>query len=76
VQLVHVPARHAGSQPYLAGLALAIVAAVSERDGDAEGGAAARAEAARAFPEHPLHTAARPVPPIFEESPPGETDAR
>ncbi|MCA9297053.1 MAG: hypothetical protein KC983_11060, partial [Phycisphaerales bacterium] len=57
VQLIHVPARHATTQPYLAGLALDWAAAALETLGDADGAARLRAELDRKYPGHPVRPA-------------------
>ena len=61
LNLVHLPARFARSQPYLAGLALAWAAEASEARGDDATAAVFRAELARRLPNHPLHTVADPI---------------
>jgi hypothetical protein len=57
VQLIHVPARHATMQPYLAGLALDWAATALETLGDADGAARLRAELDRGYPGHPVRPA-------------------
>jgi hypothetical protein len=54
VNLLHLPARFARTQPYLAGLALERAAGALERLGQAEPAASLRAELAAAFPGHPI----------------------
>jgi len=54
VQLIHVPARHGGTQPFLSGLALHLAADELEQLGDGEGAARLRAELERAYPAHPV----------------------
>ncbi len=57
VSLLHLPARFGRDQPYLAGLALAHVAAALEESGDAEAASSLRLELVRRFPNHPVHQA-------------------
>lgn len=57
VQLAHVPARFERRQPFLAGVALELLAQGLESHGDAAAAASVRAEAARRLPHHPLHGA-------------------
>ena len=57
VGLLHLPARFGLDQPYLAGLALAHVAAALEESGDAEAASSLRLELVRRFPNHPVHQA-------------------
>ncbi|MCP3905435.1 MAG: hypothetical protein GY715_17560 [Planctomycetes bacterium] len=61
VELSHLPARFAGQLPYLAGLAVAWVEAVSRADGDTLTVAAMQQELARRFPNHPVRTATAPI---------------
>jgi hypothetical protein len=72
VSLLHLPARFASTQPYLAALALAEAAAALERDGDADAAATLRAQLAQAHPDHarlnskgsdPFFTPAHPAAP-------------
>jgi len=58
VSLLHLPARFGRDRPYLAGLALARVAAAMEEAGEAEAAARLRLELTRRFPNHPVHRAA------------------
>jgi len=51
--MVHVPARFARSQPYLAGVALAEMSLERMREGDGDVAAALRAELERLEPHHP-----------------------
>lgn len=69
-QLVHVPARLADEQPYLAGLALAEAAAAADRRGDAPGAENLRTYFAERFPEHPA-TGWRPIPTAARTEPNG-----
>ncbi len=77
VSLMHLPARFERRQPYLAGLALAYVAAALEQTGDVGAADTIRAQVARSFPLHPLLAAGvqRIRPPQFAErpSPPKES---
>ncbi len=61
VNLIHLPARYARSQPYLAGLALATAAQAHRERGDAAAAATLHAEIERLFPNHPLLKLAEPV---------------
>jgi hypothetical protein len=56
VNLIHVPARFASTQPYLAGLALAWVAEAARQDGETETATLMLAELARRFPNHPVRS--------------------
>ncbi len=55
VSLIHLPARFNRTQPFLAGLALAEVAAALDRTDDAAAAATLRSELNRIYPNHPLH---------------------
>jgi len=61
VHLLHLPARFARRQPYLAGLALAWVVEGLHRQGDHDAAAALASELADRFPHHPLHRVSQPV---------------
>ncbi len=54
LQLLHVPARFARSQPYLAGLALAEASLALRSMGDAAGADELARELVRQFPSHPI----------------------
>lgn len=54
VQLLHLPARFAGSHPYLAGLALAEASAALRDLGDADGADTLAHELSVSFPTHPV----------------------
>jgi hypothetical protein len=55
VSLVYLPARFNRTHPFLAGLALAEVAAMLDREADAAAAATLRSELNRIYPNHPLH---------------------
>ena len=55
VSLIHLPARFNRTHPFLAGLALAEVAAALETADDAAAAATLRSELNRIYPNHPLH---------------------
>ena len=55
VSLIHLPARFSRTHPFLAGLALAEVAAALDREDDAAAAATLRSELNRIYPNHPLH---------------------
>ena len=59
VQLAHIPARNRASQPYLAGLALNMMAAQLDIRGEAEHAAVLRRLVADRYPGHPAAEAAR-----------------
>lgn len=61
LSLLHVPAAHGSSQPYLAGIALSLVAGALEQSGSREPAAMLRGELDARFPFHPVRTA-RPAP--------------
>lgn len=61
LSLLHVPAAHGSSQPYLAGIALSLVAGALEQAGAREPAAMLRSELDARFPFHPVRTA-RPAP--------------
>ena len=54
VHLLHLPARHARTHPFLAGLAMALVAEGLESSGDTARAEAMRREIATSFPAHPV----------------------
>lgn len=67
IQLLHLPARFGGSQPYLAGVALAEASRELAREGDRAGAAALREELLRRDPRHPAVRwldAAESAPPV------------
>jgi hypothetical protein len=55
VHLLHLPARFARRQPYLAGVALADAAAAVERHGNRAAAHTLRTQLNRSFPNHPIH---------------------
>lgn len=55
VSLIYLPARFSRTHAFLAGLALAEVAAVLDREDDAAAAATLRSELNRIYPNHPLH---------------------
>ena len=55
VSLIYLPASFGRTHPFLAGLALALVARAMERDGNAAAAATLREELQRTYPNHPLH---------------------
>lgn len=57
VNLLHVPALHAPSQPYLAGIALSLAAMALESHGDAEAARLLRSDLTSYFPNHPVLSA-------------------
>lgn len=57
VSLLHLPARFSATQPYLAGLALAVVAETLEAEGEQEAADRMWAELATRHPGHPVHRA-------------------
>ncbi len=65
VELLHLPAEHRGSLPFLAGLALSRAAAASRADGDAATADVLTDELTRSFPNHPvrLPAEAATIPP-------------
>lgn len=68
VNLLHLPGRFAASQPYLAGLALAVVSEALESEGRADPAASLRAELNERYPGHSIHAAIAdglPLPWIF-----------
>jgi hypothetical protein len=62
VSLLHLPALHQHSQPYLAGIALSVAADVLEAQGDAEGARTLRGELAARYPHHPVLAAPAALP--------------
>lgn len=60
--LLHVPARYASEQPYLAGLALADASAVLAELGDVDGARALDEELARRWPAHPARAGQGTLP--------------
>lgn len=54
LSLVYLPARFAGDQPYLAGLALAKLADACESSGETAAATSLRADLASRFPNHPV----------------------
>jgi len=67
VELAHVPASYEREQPYLAALALAVMADALERQGDAQAAATLRGEVSRILPDQRV-TVSAPLPP----SPPND----
>ncbi|UCD75679.1 MAG: hypothetical protein JSV91_01945, partial [Phycisphaerales bacterium] len=57
LNLLHLPGRFAASQPYLAGLALAMVTEVLGSTDRAEAAASLRAELTERYPGHSVHAA-------------------
>jgi len=69
VNLLHVPALHHDSQPYLAGIALSLAAAALEAQGDADAAHVLRADLTSQYPSHPVLAAPLagqlvPAPPV------------
>jgi hypothetical protein len=63
VHLAHLPARFGQSQPFLAGLAIEALAQACDREGDAAGAAALRADLKVSFANHPVVRAMPANPP-------------
>jgi hypothetical protein len=75
VSMLHVPARFARAQPYLAGLALAWVAAERDASGDDRTADIVRGDLARRFPNHPARSVDRPVRlPVVTGASPGASE--
>ncbi len=62
VQLAWLPARYAREQPYLSGIAMAIMADELAREGDVDSARLLIAELKEQFPHHPIFSSARYMP--------------
>lgn len=68
VHLAHLPARASRSQPYLAGVAIHLLAETARNRGDDRAATNLDEELRRLYPHHPLHVAGAVIPAFTDET--------